>query len=154
MRPDLYRPLPCGAGEGGPNPRKMLQNVDGKNQVEKRVSKKKKIATKNCRASPARAAERRDVGGRRRRQVAGRAAGEDHWEQGEHALTGSLDGTMRLWEVATGKEVRKFEGHTGGVWGVAVSRDGKRGVTAGGADSRRGRFPWRRSSHGVLFQAR
>src|SRR5262249_26964780 len=36
---------------------------------------------------------------------------------GKHALTGSLDGTMRLWEVATGKELRKFEGHTGGVWG-------------------------------------
>ncbi|HKB41467.1 MAG TPA: WD40 repeat domain-containing protein [Gemmataceae bacterium] len=55
---------------------------------------------------------------------------------GKHALTGSLDGTMRLWEVATGKELRKFEGHTGGVWGVAVSRDGKRAVTAGGAGSR------------------
>src|SRR5687767_11399075 len=31
---------------------------------------------------------------------------------GKYALTGSQDGTARLWELASGKELRGFYGHT------------------------------------------
>ena len=43
-------------------------------------------------------------------------------------LPGS-DYTLRLWDVQTGKEVRKFVGHTGWVTGVAFSPDGRRAVS-------------------------
>src|SRR5262249_45908583 len=31
------------------------------------------------------------------------------------------DPAIRIWDVKTGKEVRRLEGHTAGVWGVAFS---------------------------------
>lgn len=40
--------------------------------------------------------------------------------------TGSSDGTARLWDSATGKEVRQLLGHTGAVYAVAFSPDGTR----------------------------
>jgi WD40 repeat protein len=45
-----------------------------------------------------------------------------------------LDNSVRLYEVATGKEVRALRGHTEPPWGVAFSPDGLRIVTGGGAD--------------------
>jgi WD40 repeat protein len=35
------------------------------------------------------------------------------------------DLTIRLWEAATGKEVRRFTGHEASIWSVAFSADGK-----------------------------
>jgi WD40 repeat protein len=40
------------------------------------------------------------------------------------------DRTVRLWDAATGKEVRALQGHGGAVWGVCFSPDGKRLATA------------------------
>src|SRR5207248_11542 len=45
----------------------------------------------------------------------------------------SGDGTLRLWEAATGKELRRFLGHKGEVRCVAVAPDGNSLLT-GGAD--------------------
>ena len=42
-------------------------------------------------------------------------------------LAGS-DNTLRLWDIQTGKELRKFEGHTYWVSSVAFSPDGQRAV--------------------------
>jgi outer membrane protein assembly factor BamB len=41
----------------------------------------------------------------------------------------SADTTLRMWDVATGKELRLFQGHTGGVLGIALSPDGKTVLT-------------------------
>ena len=38
--------------------------------------------------------------------------------------SGSTDGTIRLWDPQTGREVQKLEGHSGGVSAVAFSPDG------------------------------
>jgi WD40 repeat protein len=38
---------------------------------------------------------------------------------GKHGLSGSVDNTMRLWDLNTGKELMSFKGHTKQVWGVA-----------------------------------
>jgi hypothetical protein len=46
--------------------------------------------------------------------------------QGEH--------TVRLWEVATGQERSCFFGHRGGIWSLAISRDG-RNVASGSYDT-------------------
>ena len=43
---------------------------------------------------------------------------------GRYVVTGSVDNTAILWEVATGKNIRTFEGHTSVVSCVALSRDG------------------------------
>ncbi len=44
---------------------------------------------------------------------------------GKYMLTGSDQGTIRLWEVETGREMRRFDGHTGAINSVAFSHDGK-----------------------------
>jgi WD40 repeat protein len=48
-------------------------------------------------------------------------------------LSASRDGTIRLWEIATGKELHQFEAHAGGALCVAFTLDGTMAVS-GGAD--------------------
>ncbi|KAG1747253.1 uncharacterized protein EDB91DRAFT_1345292 [Suillus paluster] len=40
-------------------------------------------------------------------------------------ITSSPDKTLRLWDVKTGAVLKKMEGHSSGVWGLAVSRNGQ-----------------------------
>jgi WD40 repeat protein len=47
-------------------------------------------------------------------------------------LTGSWDKTARLWDAATGKELRAFQGHEAFVESVAFSPDGARVLTGSG----------------------
>ncbi|MFH1047143.1 MAG: hypothetical protein V1738_02470, partial [Patescibacteria group bacterium] len=44
---------------------------------------------------------------------------------GRYVLTGSDDGTARLWDAGTGEFVREFTGHSGYVLSVAFSPDGR-----------------------------
>jgi len=48
---------------------------------------------------------------------------------GRSVLTGSKDMTARLWEAASGNEIRRFEGHTDWVTSVAFSPDGREVLT-------------------------
>jgi dipeptidyl aminopeptidase/acylaminoacyl peptidase len=41
-----------------------------------------------------------------------------------------MDDTVRVWDVATGKQLALLQGHTGPVWSVAFSPDGARLATA------------------------
>ncbi len=52
---------------------------------------------------------------------------------GNHAAVGCDDGTIRLVDLATEKEVRAFSGHEGGVNSVAFSLDGN-AILSGGED--------------------
>ncbi|SRR5579875_2738533 len=49
---------------------------------------------------------------------------------GTQALSGSNDGTMRLWEVQTGKELHRFVGHKAPVMGVAFNPDGRQALSS------------------------
>src|SRR5439155_12860072 len=51
---------------------------------------------------------------------------------GKTALSGSEDGTMFLWDLATGQALRPFKGHAQGaeVKGVAFSPDGRTAISA------------------------
>ena len=51
---------------------------------------------------------------------------------GRRLATAGDDGTVRLWDPATGAEQAALTGHTGGVGAVAFSPDGRRLATAGG----------------------
>jgi WD40 repeat protein len=51
---------------------------------------------------------------------------------GKTAASGSRDKTIRLWDLETGKEIRRFEGHSAYVRAVAFSSDGKRLVSGSG----------------------
>jgi len=44
---------------------------------------------------------------------------------GQTILTGSFDKTARIWDAATGNELRRFEGHADWVSSVAFSPDGR-----------------------------
>jgi WD40 repeat protein len=44
---------------------------------------------------------------------------------GKYVVSGSDDKTVRVWDLATGKEVRRFTGHQGAVLSVAVTPDGR-----------------------------
>ncbi len=45
---------------------------------------------------------------------------------GKMVATGGGDNLIRLWNVADGKEIRQFKGHTTGIRGLAFTIDGKR----------------------------
>lgn len=49
---------------------------------------------------------------------------------GQFALSGSWDATLRLWEINTGKCTRRFVGHTKDVLAVAFSSDNRQIVSA------------------------
>src|SRR5262245_38110251 len=51
---------------------------------------------------------------------------------GTTPISGALDGRLRVWDVAAGKGVNAVEAHKDGVYGAALSADGKRLATAGG----------------------
>jgi WD40 repeat protein len=50
---------------------------------------------------------------------------------GKRAVTASLDGTARLWDLASGQVVQTFVGHIGGVVAAALSPDGQYVLTGG-----------------------
>ena len=54
---------------------------------------------------------------------------------GGYALSGGTDGTVRLWDISSGTELKRLQAHTGsgGTFYVAFSRDGKY-FLSGGAD--------------------
>jgi WD40 repeat protein/serine/threonine protein kinase len=49
---------------------------------------------------------------------------------GKHILTGSADGTAKVWDAAGGKLLVSLNGHAGEVWSAAFSPDGNQIVTA------------------------
>jgi WD40 repeat protein len=52
---------------------------------------------------------------------------------GRQALSGSPDGTLRLWDLASGQALHTFTGHSEEVWAIAVTPDG-RTLVSGGVD--------------------
>ena len=51
---------------------------------------------------------------------------------GRYLLIGSLDGTARVWDAQSGRQVSVLTGLTGPVWSVAISADGRYLLTASG----------------------
>jgi WD40 repeat protein len=51
---------------------------------------------------------------------------------GRHILSGGSDGSVRVWDVATGKQQQRFSGHTGQVYALAVDPNGVWALSADG----------------------
>ena len=69
-----------------------------------------------------------------------RLTGHSHFVQdvaistdGQFALSGSWDATLRLWELSTGRSTRRFLGHTKDVLSVAFSADNRQ-IVSGSRD--------------------
>ena len=52
---------------------------------------------------------------------------------GKTIVSGSDDKTVRLWDIETGKEIRRLQGHTDDVNSVAISADGQT-IVSGSSD--------------------
>ena len=50
---------------------------------------------------------------------------------GTRAVSGGDDGTVRVWDLATGQQRAELTGHDGAVRSVAVTADGTRAVSGG-----------------------
>jgi hypothetical protein len=50
---------------------------------------------------------------------------------GQYALSGGRDATLRLWRLATGRELHQYAGHRAEVVAVAISADGRFAISAG-----------------------
>lgn len=50
-------------------------------------------------------------------------------EDGQRAISGSADKTVKVWDVETGRCLTTLKGHTDKVWGVAITADGRRAVS-------------------------
>ena len=46
-------------------------------------------------------------------------------------MSGSDDNTLKVWDAQSGQETLTLKGHTGIVWSVSFSPDGKRIVSGG-----------------------
>src|SRR5262249_34260068 len=62
--------------------------------------------------------------------------GHDHWVNavamsgdGTRALSGSVDETLKVWDLTSGRLLHTVEGHAASVWAVAMSGDGTRAVS-------------------------
>src|SRR5438876_127611 len=53
---------------------------------------------------------------------------------GKMLASGSADNTIKLWDVASGQELKTLKGHSGSVYSVAFSADGKT-VASGSRDT-------------------
>ena len=49
---------------------------------------------------------------------------------GKRVFSGSYDGTVAVWDAASGERLRRLAGHDNGVRYVAVTPDGKYGLSA------------------------
>ncbi len=49
---------------------------------------------------------------------------------GCRTVSASGDGTLKVWELQTGRELQTFSGHAGGVTAVVVMPDGQRAISA------------------------
>ncbi len=65
------------------------------------------------------------------RGAPGRAVCDRLRADGRTLLSGSFDGTVRLWEPFSGAQIAELKGHAGSVNGVALSPDGRRAYSAG-----------------------
>ena len=49
---------------------------------------------------------------------------------GRQAISASGDKTLKVWDLASGVEVRTLRGHMDSVYGVAVTSDGRQVISA------------------------
>lgn len=50
---------------------------------------------------------------------------------GRRAITGGEEGDVRMWDVTSGQELRRFQGHVGAVWTANFTPDGGQVISAG-----------------------
>ncbi len=60
------------------------------------------------------------------REVPGEVHSLAFTPDGRQALSGGTGGIVQLWDVETGAEIRRLAGHTGTIYELAISPDGRR----------------------------
>jgi WD40 repeat protein len=70
---------------------------------------------------------------------------------GRTAVSAGDDGTVRIWDLDAGKEMRRFNGHSGQAWTTALSPDETQ-VLAGGGQSKGGLRLWESATGKEILQ--
>jgi WD40 repeat protein len=61
---------------------------------------------------------------------------------GKRVLSAGFDKVLRLWDAETGRELRRFDGHSEAIAALAISPDGRLALSGGGASQTNPPAPW------------
>ena len=115
----------------GPDPARLIANAARKSRVDEIVIDPEDNSIVSCSADGSLSIW--DMTSYNLKRVLDYRAGRAQAlaKAGRRLVSGHSNGDVHTWDADSGRELHRFEGHSGAVRGLAVSRDGRRALTGG-----------------------